>query len=954
MRISHHRRQNMRGNRRGGSGGPAAPAITPLISGFSSSAYLASATGANSDADLGTGKTLIVVLAPTTVYQGDRVIAGYGDATHGWKLWELGDGSIALQYMPSTTKRVIGVANRAPGRPLRIAVKHVAADGNPYCSIDGGFATIASSPGSYTAGGASSAFYVGRDWTSTAFNLVDAGVSALALYGSELSDADMAAETGRLTAWDIAEAGAAIGFNALTDFDPESATVVTGGSAPLTLNVNGTPTKSAVPSGYSKTSLVGRTWEDSGTPTTAASGLYDIPSTFASLVIETDSDQLLVEAWNSGGSAGLNFPQWGYRINGSPIIPVPWQGGVQAMPRITALELGDAGVTKTIELVSGSQSTTGVVGVELQGVFLSNAWVPSGRTLDFVTAPHLGRVVFEAFGVRSLNYDYTIDATLVTLATRLVAEANAGGGSLVVYGDSIAVGGNSDRPITQSAWNQVRTQLRARGTAERGVWIEIGTNDFNVWAGGRADFKAALKVLINAIKALDGTLPIYVQTLFPRIAPASVTNDLGETLAQWRTAQTEAASETSVTAVDGTALVTSAGLGSDGLHQTVDGQLTTAKSTTVTLSIPWTVIDLPSINYSRSGEMHARIGAPTTGDVLTSKPFLRAVAANVPAFPAFGDAGGRMYQAHRAQTNGLAQSRDNTAVGWTAGSGATYTSNATPSPDGTQNGQRVAVTSGGYSSYQAFAVAADAVGTEWARSLGAGPEVACLGLEGGTPALGDADYRNALGPTWTRLSASYNAPGAHYHLAQDGRDTSGITGAVAGARDAVVDLRGVYAGKYPPLFDIATTSSASTGEEHGEVPLGLPLFQRDSGTLTLSNVRTAFAAADLADGDKRWLFTLGGANNGLCIEKAAGVVTVNAYEGGSVVASSGAITPVREALLGAIVVDFDAGTISVAGIAGSAGAIDWTAAPDGVGFGCVYGTTGSALDGCLPLRITGT
>jgi lysophospholipase L1-like esterase len=176
---------------------------------------------------------------------------------------------------------------------------------------------------------------------------------------------------------------------------------------------------------------------------------------------------------------------------------------------------------------------------------------------------------------------------------------------IVIYGDSIAVGGNATTPVNE-AWpvllrayapNSIAMEAYgyrslykdgADSTARAAfvakiqayspakIWLCIGTNDYglNYWnyvtgTTSPVSFGSCYGATLDALHAAMPSLVIYVQT---PIARAAGTNSFSQTLQDYRDAiTTEATSRSAwVTLVDGTAFLTTSDL-DDGTHPTTAG-----------------------------------------------------------------------------------------------------------------------------------------------------------------------------------------------------------------------------------------------------------------------------------------------------------------------------------------------------------------------------------------------
>lgn len=278
---------------------------------------------------------------------------------------------------------------------------------------------------------------------------------------------------------------------------------------------------------------------------------YSRTSPFAEFVFQTDATELRVTSYNNIYGTYPQFTSFGIYVDGafhSRVLP----GAAGVTHKVIALSAG----SKRVALVNGLQSRP-------------NSGAPSIGT--FVTA-------------------VSANAPLV-YAPELSADR------LVIYGDSIAVGGNATAEV-QEAWvMRVRASRYPDSTIVEGwgyrslyedyteglgglvgkllsvrparIWLSIGTNDYglNKWSAG--DFGAVYATLLDDLHAALPDAAIYCQT--PLVRSNEAANASGSTLGDYRTQiGTAAAGRAYCTVVDGTQILTTADL-DDGVHPTSNG-----------------------------------------------------------------------------------------------------------------------------------------------------------------------------------------------------------------------------------------------------------------------------------------------------------------------------------------------------------------------------------------------
>jgi len=219
-------------------------------------------------------------------------------------------------------------------------------------------------------------------------------------------------------------------------------------------------------------------------------------------------------------------------------------------------------------------------------------------------------------------------------------------------------------------------------------------------------------------------------------------------------------------------------------------------------------------------------------------------------------AAGTAGMAHRpSRTNSLGFSR--TTAGFTAGSGVTTTAGYAASPDGTTNGTRYQVASGGYSPFSSWSGASNIMTYSlWGLiGLGSASSQAVTGANGFSPIVW------TLTNAWQLRSVTdlTGSNGTRYLFPADGRAATG--GLVAGARDAVHDLLQQELGQYA-TDSIITPAGSAVVRVYERVVCASPASLVTQGRLEMQfRLLTYGAAGDFATDDAtNYLYTT---NDGL-------------------------------------------------------------------------------------------
>lgn len=292
-------------------------------------------------------------------------------------------------------------------------------------------------------------------------------------------------------------------------------------------------------------------WLDSASPVTETG--YIRTSPFSRAKYQTTAQYVSVTGRSTISSTFNSFDQIGVYVNGSYHSSIdPSADG--SFTGLVSLAAG----SKTIEFVAGLQSSpsqTSVIG----------SWFVSAKGSAAMTA---------------------------------VTESPSN--RLVIYGDSIAVGGNSTVPVRDGWPVLLRTERGADSTVVEAygyrslnldaadgtkraafvakiqamnpavLWLAIGTNDYGLNKWSAASFGTAYAATLDDLHAAMPSLLIYCQT--PLLRTSETANGSGSTLGDYRSQISSAVSTRTsyCTLVDGTAILTTGQL-SDGVHPTTAG-----------------------------------------------------------------------------------------------------------------------------------------------------------------------------------------------------------------------------------------------------------------------------------------------------------------------------------------------------------------------------------------------
>lgn len=277
-------------------------------------------------------------------------------------------------------------------------------------------------------------------------------------------------------------------------------------------------------------------------------------STFARFVFTTDAASITLEGITSIYNNYSSWAQLGVRVDGVDQSPLEFTTNSTATFNVS---LGVAGTTRTVEIISGLQSN------------------PSGTVLG----TFINKITYP------VNASFSVQSPTV-------------GNRILVYGDSIAVGGNATNPESQSYASLLRNTYNHRvmlegwgyrslyddvntvnlrsafvsrisGYNPAVVWLAIGTNDYGLNKWNAVNFGTAYASTLDDLHTALPSAIIVCQT--PIVRGNETANTFGNTTGDYRSQIISVCNARSwTTLVDGTAILTTSDL-ADGVHPSTAG-----------------------------------------------------------------------------------------------------------------------------------------------------------------------------------------------------------------------------------------------------------------------------------------------------------------------------------------------------------------------------------------------
>ena len=299
-------------------------------------------------------------------------------------------------------------------------------------------------------------------------------------------------------------------------------------------------------------------------------------STFSRLIFETDAPSIVVNGSTSIYGSYPSYAHLGVKINGvnQPALPFMANGN-----QSFTVNLGQAGVTRTVEIITGLQSRP----TSILGSYIDSVTYPDSASFD-ISNPTIGDRV-------------------------------------LVYGDSISVGGNATEPAYNSYVSLLRDSYDFRVMLEgwgyrslhedantallraalvgrmasyqpKTIYLAIGTNDYGLNQWSSSSFGTAYAAMLDDLHTALPDTRIICQT--PLVRSSEGANGSGSTLASYRSQIASACSNRSyATLIDGSTFLTTADL-ADGVHPTTAGFAKYAKRIAPILMDPGFTVDGPA------------------------------------------------------------------------------------------------------------------------------------------------------------------------------------------------------------------------------------------------------------------------------------------------------------------------------------------------------------------------
>ena len=326
---------------------------------------------------------------------------------------------------------------------------------------------------------------------------------------------------------------------------------------------------------------------------------------------------------------------------------------------------------------------------------------------------------------------------------------------------------------------------------------------------------------------------------------------------------------------------------------------------------PPELVDLTGGTFTRNSVGTYQTGAET----------LTSAAIDVRRLEDYGDGGGAHLLIEREHTNLLPNNRNLTAGTWSAGT-ATTTADAAVGPDGAMSADQVDAASGELGPFDGGLTTGLGNWSLWVRAVsGTQRHQTWIGSGNNAETVG---LTTMVGTEWTRVNVAQEnpLPATVGPSTSDGRDLPNIVGdaPIATAMNVYLDFGQWDRDEVYPRSVIETAGVAATCD-----PDDLEYAAVDWDDALADGVAThvwrfLWAPNDLASGDVRVIWSMGGANDLVQFRHDGTGVLVEALDGGVAVMASGYINPIKERHEETrITVDVVAATITVDGIVGVVG-----------------------------------
>jgi len=310
---------------------------------------------------------------------------------------------------------------------------------------------------------------------------------------------------------------------------------------------------------YSNTVTVTTDAESTTTYTVQQTNLWDNgydnvsaprQSTFTRFVFTTDAANITVTGTTDIYSNYSQYAHLGILVDGVAQSPLAFTANGSHGFDVT---LGTAGTTRTVQIITGLQSTAG--GATSKGSFIDSITYPDSASFTVQTPTVGDRILFYGdsilVGGNATNPEYQAYATLLrtTYGFRTAVE---GWGYRALYDDANTSG-------LRSAFVS-----RLAGYTPPVVWFQIGTNDYGLSKWSAASFGTAYAATLDDLHTALPSAQIVCQTPIIRGSEG--------TLPDYRTQIASVCNARSpwATLVDGTTILTTSDL-ADGVHPSTAG-----------------------------------------------------------------------------------------------------------------------------------------------------------------------------------------------------------------------------------------------------------------------------------------------------------------------------------------------------------------------------------------------
>ncbi len=311
------------------------------------------------------------------------------------------------------------------------------------------------------------------------------------------------------------------------------------------------------PAAITITPAPGQFWDDGYGNQTSN---YVQTSEFARLVVKTDATSVLATVYTDAGG----FPPLsavGVRVNGLASGETTLECNQAGVSTFTVPLPGVAGTT--VEFVNGQcQIVTGTS--NWTGTYFTSLAFSGGTTATVVTPAPTNKWVIYGDSIEGAGPAGSSPFQAWTEQERL---QYAGDVQIEAYGGR-ALHNDCSTPTPTTAF-----AARLAGYNPSRVVGCIGVNDYLNAPWTAAQFAAAYGSLWDQFHAAKPAVPVKLVT--PLVKASEVANSAGDTLGAYRTAITALGTTRPwLTIVDGSTVLTTADLGSDGTHPNLNAQLT--------------------------------------------------------------------------------------------------------------------------------------------------------------------------------------------------------------------------------------------------------------------------------------------------------------------------------------------------------------------------------------------